>query len=186
MNAQISAPKEPVTLQLPNMQRFPLTMWQRPRTQASNRLASIKMICEEVIDYCDADEDAIVIDLSKVAEQCNPVKEFPKLFPKTTPTELPPLRNVNHHINPQAGSEWLPTWRPSAHKFCQQLNNKPNAEIKSGPMYHAPNDKNAVVMFCVAKRGEPDKPRLVTDCLLRNLAVCKKKTRLPNIDKLLN
>ena len=32
--AQISASKEPVTIQPPNMQQFPLTIWQRPRTQA--------------------------------------------------------------------------------------------------------------------------------------------------------
>jgi hypothetical protein len=52
-------------------------------------------------------------------------------------------------------------------------------------MYPAPNDKNAVVMFCVAKRDQPDKPRFVTDCRLRNLAVYKKQTPLPNIDELI-
>ena len=40
-------------------------------------------------------------------------------------------------------------------------------------------------MFCVAKRDQPDKPRFVTDCRLRNPAVSKKQTPLPNIDKLI-
>ena len=108
-NAQISASKEPVTVQPPNMQRFPLMVWQRPRTQASFRSATIKITCEEVRDYIDENEDAIVIALSKVEVKFNPVKEFPNLFPNTIPTELPPLRNVNYCIDPKPGSEWLPT-----------------------------------------------------------------------------
>ena len=52
-------------------------------------------------------------------------------------------------------------------------------------MYPAPNNKNTVVMFCVAKRDQADKPRFVTDCRLRNLAIYKKQTPLPNIDKLI-
>ena len=60
-NAQISASKEPVTIQPPNMQWFPLTVWQRPRTQAIFRSAAIKITCEEVTDYCNKDKDAIAI-----------------------------------------------------------------------------------------------------------------------------
>ena len=58
-------------------------------------------------------------------------------------------------------------------------------ETKSRPMYTPPNNKNPVVIFCVAKRDKPDKPRFVTDCRLRNLAVYKKQTQLPNIDELI-
>ena len=35
INAQISTSKEPVTIQPSNIQRFPLTVWQRRRTQGS-------------------------------------------------------------------------------------------------------------------------------------------------------
>ena len=157
-------------------------MWQRPRTQASFSSAAVKITCEEVRDYSDEDEDASVIALSKVEEQFNSVKEFPNLFSETIPAELPPLRNVNHCINPKPGSEWLSTLRPSAHKFGQQINYKLTAEIKSEYMYPSPNDKNGVVKFCVAKCDQPDKPRFVTDCRLRNLAVYKEQTPLPNID----
>ena len=52
-------------------------------------------------------------------------------------------------------------------------------------MYPAVNNKNAVVMFCVAKRDQLYKPRFVTDCHLRNLAIYKKETSLPNIDELI-
>ena len=80
-NAQMSASKEPVTIQPANMQWFPPTMWQRPRTEASFRSAAIKITCKEVTDYSDEDEDAIIIASSKVEEQYNSVKEFPNLFP---------------------------------------------------------------------------------------------------------
>ena len=50
-------------------------------------------------------------------------------------------------------------------------------------MYPARNDKNAVVMFCIAKRDQPDQPRFVTDCRIRNLAVYKMQTPLRNIDE---
>ena len=91
------------------MQLFPLTVWQKPRTQASFRSAAIKITCEEVTIYSDKDKDAIAIASSKVEEQFNLVKEFPNLFPKTIPTELPPLRILNYRIDPKLGSEWLPT-----------------------------------------------------------------------------
>ena len=42
-----------------------------------------------------------------------------------------------------------------------------------------------MVIFCVAKRDQPDKPRFVTDCRLRKQAVYKKQTPLLNIDKLI-
>ena len=86
----------------------------KPRTQASYQSASIQITWEEVTDYRNKDEDAIVIALSKVEKQLDPVEEFPILFPKTISTKLPPLRNGNHSINPKPGSEWLPMWRPSA------------------------------------------------------------------------
>ena len=123
--------------------------------------------------------------MSKVEEQFNPVKEFPNLFLKTIPTKLLPLRNVKHGIDPKGGSGWLPTWRPSANKLSSQINDKLNAEVESECIYIAPNDKNTVVMFCVAKRDQPDEPRFVTDCHLRNLAGYKKQTPLPNTDKLI-
>ena len=72
-NVQISAFKETITIQPPNMQLFPLTLWQRSRKQASLRSAAIKISCEEVTDYSDQDEDAIKIALSKVEEQFNPL-----------------------------------------------------------------------------------------------------------------
>ena len=52
-------------------------------------------------------------------------------------------------------------------------------------MYPTPYNKTAVVMFCVAKGDQLNKPRFVTDCGLKNLAVYKKQTPLHNIDKLI-
>ena len=52
-------------------------------------------------------------------------------------------------------------------------------------MYPAPNNKHAVFGSCVTKRGQLDEPRCVTDCHLKNLAVCRKQTLLSNIDELI-
>ena len=104
--AQISASKEPVTTQPSHMQWFPPTVYQKPRTQASFRSGTIKMSCKEVSDYSDKDKDPMAIASSEVEKQFNSVKEFPHLFPKTIPTELLPLREVNHHIDSKPRSEW--------------------------------------------------------------------------------
>ena len=40
-------------------------------------------------------------------------------------------------------------------------------------------------MFCVSKRHQRDKPRFVTDCSLKNLAVYEEQILLPNIDELI-
>ena len=108
-------------------------------------------------------------------------------YPEVTYTRYSGPRNVELELRVRIGGRKprLPTWRPSADKFGQQINDKFNAEIKSAYMYRAPNDKNAVVMFCIAKRDQPDKARFVTDCRLRNLGVYKKQTPLPNIGKLI-
>ena len=167
------------------MQRVPLTVWQKPGTEMSIHSAAIKITCEDITDYSDKDVDAIAIASSKVEKQFNLVEEFLNMFPKTILTELPPVRSVNHGIDPKPGSEWLPTWRPSAHKFGQQIEDQRNAEMTSGQMYAARNDKNAVVMFRVAKRDQPHKPRFVTDCRLTNIAVYKKQTTLPKINDII-
>ena len=92
-------------------------MWQRPRIQASFRSAAIKIACEGVTAYRDEDGDSIVIASFKVVEQFNPVKDFYNLFPKTILTEIPPLREVNNHLDPKLESQWLPVWRLSGYKF---------------------------------------------------------------------
>ena len=96
-NTPISVSKEPVSIQPPNMQQFSLTVWQTLKTQGSFSLAAITITCEKVIDYCEEDEDTIVISSSKVEEQFKPVKEFQDLLPKTIPIKLLPLGEVNHH-----------------------------------------------------------------------------------------
>ena len=80
-------------------------MWQIPTTQASFESAAIKITCEEVTDYSDKDEEDVIIASSEVEEQFNPVKQFPNLFPKTLPIELPPLRNMSYCIDPKPGSK---------------------------------------------------------------------------------
>ena len=52
-------------------------------------------------------------------------------------------------------------------------------------MYDAPNDQNAVVVFCAVKWDKLDKDRFVRGCRLRNLADYKKHTQIPNINELI-
>ena len=52
-------------------------------------------------------------------------------------------------------------------------------------MYASANNKNAVVVFCVAKRDQLGKPRFVTNCCPRNLPVCNKQTPLHKIHELI-
>ena len=105
-NTQILASKEPVTIQLRNMQRFPLTIWQKPRTQASLRSVAVKITCEEVTNYSDKKQEPIIIASSKVKDQLNLVQEFPNVFCKNIPTKLPPFRVVTQRIDPKPGSKW--------------------------------------------------------------------------------
>ena len=120
-NAQISGCKEPVTTEPVNMPWFLLTIWQRLRTQANYRSAAIKITWKLVTDCNDKDKYAIIIASSKVEEQFNLVKEFANRFPKTISSKLLPLRNINYHINPNPGTEWLPTWRTSSHHLGNKL-----------------------------------------------------------------
>ena len=142
-------------------------------------------MCEKVTHYSDEDEEAMVIPLSKVAKQFNPVTEFPTLFPRTVPPKLLPLRNVNYQIDAKPESEWLYTCRTLAHKFGIQINDKLDTAIESGCMYAASNDKDCVVMFYVANRDKPDKPSIVTSCQLGNLAIYQKQTPLRNIEMII-
>lgn len=57
--------------------------------------------------------------------------------------------------------------------------------MQSRDINTATNYKNALFIFYIAKRDQADKPRFVTDCWLRNLAVPKKHTSLPYIDELI-
>ena len=167
------------------MQQFLLTVWRRARIQASFRSTAIKITYEEVRDYSGEDEGVFVIASSKVEQQFDLVKECYNRFSKTIPIELPALREVKHHMYPKPGSEWLPTWRPLAHMFKQQIDNKLNTEAESAHIYSASNNLNTVVMFWVAKRDQLDKSMFVTNYPVRNLAVYKKQTLLRNINELM-
>ena len=71
VKAQILALKKPVTIQPPNMQLFPLTVQQRPRTECGFKAAAIEITGEEVNDHSDENKDAVVKASSKVEEELN-------------------------------------------------------------------------------------------------------------------
>ena len=51
-------------------------------------------------------------------------------------------------------------------------------------MDHASNNKNLVIKICVVKQYQSDQPMFVPYCPVRNVAVYKGQTSLPNIDRL--
>ena len=52
-------------------------------------------------------------------------------------------------------------------------------------MYTTPNDQNGVIMFCVTKQDQPNKPRFITYCGLKKVVLYKKEILLPNTNKLI-
>ena len=87
------------------MESFPLTIWERPRTQAIFRPTAIKTPCAKVTNYNDKDIDTIVIACAIVEEQFNPIEEFPNLFFKNILRELLPLQEVTYCMDLKPGSE---------------------------------------------------------------------------------
>ena len=60
---------------------------------------SSKVTCEDVADYNDEAEDAIVIATSKVKDLFKGQNKFPNLFLKTISIQVPLLKEVNQHVN---------------------------------------------------------------------------------------
>jgi len=118
-------------------------------------------------------------------QEFNPFVEFARLFPATTPNELPPLRTINHRICPKLGSTWVPKWRPSPSKLYAELTRQLTEEEASGRIYRREHDTNAVVLFVQAKWEDSTKPWRILDARDRNEAVDFNHTPLRSIEELM-
>ena len=70
----------------------------------------------------------------------DPIKEYPDVFPEKKPTELPPLRKINHTIDP-IDKDKHRLMRPRrirpSEAFLPQLRDEINAELETGRIYPA-------------------------------------------------
>ena len=93
VRATISAGTEPVTIQPPGMDRFPLRMWrENPVTDEKSDLSTA---ANSILVRA----DELAVRAAELEDQFNPVVEFATLFPKEIPRELPPLQRINHKSN---------------------------------------------------------------------------------------
>ena len=66
------------------------------------------MIWEDVSGYSDSEDYDIVTAATNIEPRFNPLHESVALFLKEIPTELPPLRAVNHKTDKIPGLKWGP------------------------------------------------------------------------------
>jgi len=118
LNALIPAGPKPVTIQPEGMACFALKEWRKAGLATGQVTSAVLFIEDEVPDYLLPFCEPMVSAMS--LGEClefNPYVEFAQLLTATTPTELPPLRTINHRICPKPGATWVPKWRPSPSKF---------------------------------------------------------------------
>ena len=91
----------------------------------------------------------------------DPFKLFPKVFPPSKPTKLPPLQKINHHINIIDKDKHLhmrPRCIRPTEKFLDQLRDKITQEIQAEQVYPA-QDSSACSIFMVKKYDKPNEAR---------------------------
>ena len=149
------------------MERFTLTAWKAPKPFQSN----VTTTAQWIDDYYPDDKEVVTTAAANIQETFDPVKEFPQLFRKEIPCELPPVRGISHKIIPKPGASWVPAFRPVGDPFKKEITEKINEELASGRIYRADDDTNAVVMFTQPKDDDPSKPRFLLQAQPRNMCV---------------
>ena len=100
-NAIIKAGNFPVIIQPPNKEIITLEPWQG---EVSTKVVSARTnITINPSSNIDKEPTVIKTLHSLVQDVFDPFKEFPEIFTDKPPTKLPPLRNINHHINLKPG-----------------------------------------------------------------------------------
>jgi len=186
LNVLIPAGLKLVTILPEGMACFALKEWRNAGLAMGQVTSAALTIDYEVLDYLLPLLELMVSAISLgECQDFNPFVELAKLFPTTTPNELPPLRSIKHRICPKSGSTWVPKWRPSPSKFYAELTRQVTKEEASGRIYCVEHDTNALVLFVEAKRDEPPKPRRILDARDRNEAVDPNHIPLPSIEELM-
>ncbi len=118
----------------------------------------------------------------------DPIRTFPDVFPETKPTELPPLRKINHKIDiideDKHHAMRSRRIKPSE-AFLPQLREKIDKELKTGRVYPA-QDSSACSIFMVQKFDKPKEARFLHDLVDRNANTRKDHTPIPDISSIIN
>ena len=118
----------------------------------------------------------------------DPIKEFPNVFPDKKPTELPPLRKINHPIDlvdKDKHQHMRPKRIRPSEAFLPQLRDKINAELETGRIYPT-QDSAACSMFMIKKHDKQNKARFLYDLVDRNANTRKDNTPIPDIPSIIN
>ena len=100
----------------------------------------------------------------------DPIKEYPDVFPEKKPTELPPLRKINHTIDLIDKDKYRhrrPRRIRPSEAFLPQLRDKINAELETGRIYPA-QDSAACSMFMIKKHNKQNEARFLHNLVDRN------------------
>ena len=117
----------------------------------------------------------------------DPMTEFPDVFPTTKPTELPPLRHINHEINiidEEVHRRMKPRRFKPHEAFMKQLQEKIAAELKIGRIYQV-TDSSACTLFMTGKIDKPEQARFLYDLVDRNKNTYPNKTMIPDIPSII-
>ena len=104
-------------------------------------------------------------------------------FPTTKPTELPPLRHINHEINiidEEVHLRMKPRCFKPHETFMKQLQEKIAAELKTGRIYQV-TDSSACNLFMTGKIDKPEEVRFLYDLVDRNKNTYANKTTILDI-----
>ena len=116
------------------------------------------------------------------------MKEYPDVFPEKNPTELSPLRKINHSIDLiDKDKHWhmRPRRIRPSEAFLPQLRDKINAELETGRIYSA-QDSAACSMFMIKKHDKQNEARFLHDLVDRNANTQKDNTPIPDIPSIIN
>src|SRR5204863_6616678 len=105
----------------------------------------------------------------------DPITEFPDVFPKSVPNELPPLRepHMRHRIKLIDPEKIInPQVIPIAEKYYSQFREHMTKNLDSGRIYPSFSSQ-ASAMFCVPKPANSQIAHFVTDFRAHNLNTVK-------------
>src|SRR5436305_12530471 len=118
----------------------------------------------------------------------DPITEYPDVFPKSVPNELPPLRepHMRHRIKLIDPEKIInPQVIPIAEKYYSQFREHMIKNLDFGRIYPS-SSSQASAMFCVPKPANPQIAYFVTNFQACNLNTVKDQYPLPHIPTILN
>ena len=118
----------------------------------------------------------------------NPIKEYSDVFPEKMPTDIPPLKKINHTIDlidKDKHRHMRPRRILPSEAFLLQLRDKINAELETVRIYPA-QDSAACSMFMIKIHDKQNEARFLHDLVDHNANTRKNNTPIPDIPSIMN